>query len=213
MKKTKGELYINIHRSGEHSNKWKVGNTLSVGNSLNSFVGIYENANISIFNYDALNFIDHVIAVLEKRVAPSKEIIALNSYDVLDTLKHSRNVLNEYVLFMREYIFEEVRKSHYEKHPSRFKGIWVLRDNEESLNYWYKKLINNNQSYNIFRVRLSGTIHEASQDYLEVKTHNLNKWRSLAHEYWKGVKIENAEENEFIFEGKVKILEEIKKKD
>jgi hypothetical protein len=61
-------------------------------------------------------------------------------------------------------------------------------------------------------VKLSGKIHEASQNYLEAKTHNLKTWRSLAEKYWEGIKKENAEENEFIFEGNVEILEEIEYK-
>lgn len=212
MKKIKDQIFLHIHKKGKHSDKWYAGNTISIGDSLNSFVGIYEDANIKIYNYEALDFISHIIEVMEGKSEPIDKIKKLNSYDSLDTLKHSRNILREYVLFMREYVFEEVRKSDYEEYPSRFKGVWVFQDNKKSLNYWYKQLINEDQKYNIFRVKLSGKIHEASQNYLEAKTHNLKKWRSLAEKYWKGIKKENAEENEFIFEGNVEILEEIEYK-
>ncbi len=209
MRIVKDESFLHIHRIGEHSDKWHVDSTISFGSSLNSFVGVYETINLNINGYEPLELLRHIVCVKENNCNVDPEVQKKGLYNDQLIIEKSYSILNEYVLFMREYVFEEVRKEYYLDYPTRFKGLWVMEDSTDTLKYWYTQLINKNQQYKVFRVSLTGKIHEASQEHLEVKTYNLNQWRELAHNYWKGVSTRERVETEAIFEGDVLITEEL----
>lgn len=200
MKEINNEIYLHIHKRGEHSDKWKIGNVFKVGESLNQFVGFYEKCNSNINGVDPLNYLDNVIFSGGSH----------NNASLLSLLKISKDILKEYVFFMRESVFENVRKEKYEDYPSRFKGVWVLKNNEEALSYWKQELIRDNQEFEIYKVSLTGIIHETSQEHLEVKaSYNLTDWRILAENYWEGKCTRHSKEIECLFEGEIEVLEKV----
>ena len=60
----------------------------------------------------------------------------------------------------------------------------------------------------IFRVETDGIIHRAANKWLITGTIPLNEISSLAHNYWKGIDA-GSFEDEILFIGKLKIIEEI----
>lgn len=121
-------------------------------------------------------------------------------------LESTRRALGHTSKVIRELIFEEVRKEFFPSHPSRQKGLWVIKlDDPGSLNYWKETL----KGDKIFKVQLTGKIHTANQQYLIPTTENLNKIRQNAFHYWTGTSGARAEEQETLFEGFATVIEDI----
>ena len=127
-------------------------------------------------------------------------------FNQLRTLDESIQSLGNSIKLCRELAFESIRKEFYSNLPSREKCIWLIPDNENSLEFW-KNIIGNEQR-RIFKVVVDGTAHRASQEFLVGGTYSLNKWKSLAHSYWKGEE-SGSIEDEVLFTGTIKIIEEL----
>lgn len=116
-----------------------------------------------------------------------------------------RNGLFHYMRFTRETIFEEIRQTFFPGYPSRQRCIWVVPDCKESLDYWRKELGNGK----LFKLELTGKIHRANQEFLNLNNKPLNDMRQRAFKYWSGTSGQNKAEEECLFEGFVNVLEEI----
>jgi Protein of unknown function (DUF2441) len=123
----------------------------------------------------------------------------------LDTLKETIDSLGNALKICRELAFESVRKEFYRELPSRQNCIWLIPDNEKSLEFWKNIICSEHQR--IFKVTIDGKIHRAAQKWLIGGTFSLNKWNMLARSYWKGEDSGNIED-EILFEGKIKIEQE-----
>lgn len=118
-----------------------------------------------------------------------------------------KNTLNHTTKVIRELIFEEVRKEFFPSHPSRQRCLWVINaENDNSLNYWINTL---GTADKILRVKLTGKIHVANQEFLNLTTENLNKIRQNSFHYWTGTSGVRLEEEEILFEGFAEVIEEI----
>lgn len=122
----------------------------------------------------------------------------------LYTLKEAIDSLGNVMNLNRELAFESIRREFYPELPSRHKCIWLIPDNEQSLNFWMNLFGTKNQR--VFKVQVDGKIHRTSQEWLIGGTYSLNEINSIAHKYWK---CENSGgiEDEVLFIGKIKILE------
>lgn len=206
--------YLHIHRIGSYDNYWFPGSNLFFKDEINHFLDYYNDTEYSFQNgskgrADAIELIDDTIRANKGESTRNPGLEEVFSYDALKTLKYAGNIVEEYTAYIREQIFEEVRKESFPDYPSRYRCIWVLPDDKECLKYWYDKLVYDSKKYRIFRVNLTGKIHRASEIYLRLKTYSLNEWRMLAFKYWSGLNEGLKEEEEILFEGLVKVLEEI----
>jgi hypothetical protein len=120
-------------------------------------------------------------------------------FNPIKTLKETIDSLGNALKICRELAFESIRKEFYPELPSRQKCIWLMPDNEKSLELWKNTIHNEHQK--IFKVTADGNIHRAVQKWLIGGTFSLNKWITLAHKYWKG-EDSGSIEDEIIFEEK-----------
>lgn len=122
------------------------------------------------------------------------------------TLKEATDCLGESMRIIRELIFESVRTANYPGLPSRHTCIWLVPDDKQSLQFW-KSLVHGHHK-RIFRVEAEGIVHRAANKWLITGTIPLQDIHSLAHHYWQG-KDTGGVEDEMLFTGKLKILEEL----
>ena len=114
------------------------------------------------------------------------------------------NALGHTTKTIRELSFEEIRKEFFPAHPSRQRGIWVIKPDKDSLDYWKNELGSADQ---IIKVQLTGKIHKANQEYLKATTDSLNTIRQRAFHYWTGTSGANIVEEEILFEGFAEVIE------
>ena len=122
------------------------------------------------------------------------------------TLKEATDCLGQSIRIIRELTFEAIRKEFYPELPSRHNCIWLMPDDKLSLEFW-KKLVHGS-SKRIFRVQTEGIIHRAANKWLVTGTIPLNEINAVAHNYWKGNDA-GGFEDEILFTGKLKIIEEL----
>lgn len=123
------------------------------------------------------------------------------------TLKEALDSLGNSVKIIREQAFESIRKEFYSELPSRNKCIWLIPNDALSFSFWKNTLYSINQR--IFKLAVDGKIHRAAQKWLVGGTYPLSEINSMAHRYWKG-EDSGGIEDEVLFTGKIKILEEIR---
>lgn len=140
------------------------------------------------------------------RVSPPPLFMCNYHFNPIITLKESTDSLGNLMRVNRELIFESVRREFYPELPSRHTCVWLIPNDEGSLNFWKNKLHTPNQR--IFKVSADGKVHRAAEKWLIGGTIPVTELISKAHNYWKGVD-SGSHEDEIIFVGKMKILEEI----
>ena len=122
------------------------------------------------------------------------------------------SIFRKFLLIQQDIVFEYVRTSYYNELPSRQNSIWVC-ENTEQIKKWIdtKNLVMpiKLRYAKILKVELTGIIHKTDGVYVNYKQNiELNKCLKNAHDYWIGV-IKSENETECLFEGEVKILENI----
>lgn len=128
-------------------------------------------------------------------------------FNPLHTLKEAVDSLRNLKIIKRELVFESIRKEFYPELPSRHKCIWLIPDDEKSLEFWRRDVFKLNNP-KIFKLSVDGKTHRASQQWLICRTYSLNEINSMAHKYWQG---ENSGsiDDEILFVGKIRILEKL----
>ncbi|MEN6316866.1 MAG: DUF2441 domain-containing protein [Clostridiaceae bacterium] len=126
------------------------------------------------------------------------------------TLAEVAETLNYYLRFTREVIFEEVRKDFFPDRPSRYRGLWVIPDDTDCLRYWWNTLGKNGA---ILKLKITGKLHRANQQYLMINTNRLDFIRQEAFKYWAGTTGINRVEEECLFEGFIEVIDIINPKD
>lgn len=127
-------------------------------------------------------------------------------YDEFEPLvtKPRDELLMEYMLYVRECLFEDVRQSKYPSCPSRMSCIWLLPDDKQSLDYWARVIP---RHVNVVKFKCSGVIHEADERYLALQTFNIPLQKRLADLYWSGESItKGLAHKEFLFAGSATVL-------
>lgn len=137
----------------------------------------------------------------------------ISIYDNAD-LSKSPDRLTEYLLYIRESLFEEVRQQYFPQCPSRQKSIWLIPHNENSLSFWKEALRVNelNIPYQVLELVCSGNIFYGNEKYLKTSPElTFNNYRQYAFNYWNGSDT-NLKENidvECIFSGYFTVKEVI----
>ncbi len=126
-------------------------------------------------------------------------------YNYRDMLEEALSIIKEQSMFIRETIFEEVRANYFPELPSRKTCIWVCTKN--AVPYWWGNLRGHKR---IYKLLLTGVLHKADPKHLINDTLSHNEIRSNAFNYWTGSDGYNPLEEELLFEGVIKVLEEYK---
>lgn len=197
------------HINKDNTCNWKVGDEIDLSNKENyywqTFAETGELIEINGEKFDVYQIATNAFDVYIRRYPPPTKMMSYH-FDPLRTLKETIDSLGNSLKTVRELSFELVRKEFYPELPSRQKCIWIIPDDEKSLEFWKNVIENKNKR--IFKITVNGKIHRAAHKWLIGGTFSLNKWASLAHSYWKGEE-SGGIEDEILFEGKIKIIEEI----
>lgn len=205
------EKYLHIHR-GKRSN-WIVGNEFFFGGYVNGFMQEFDTTENKLTDAESGNeyywndVARHFSGVLRGQVEKDPIIARLTDYDTLKILDGANSALKESLMLNREIIFEEVRASSFPDLPSRQRCIWLIPDSPDAVTYWWRAI--GNPDAKIFRVEGTGKTHWASQSHLEMKSSSLNVLRQRAFRYWAGLTERTSLEDEILFEGFIKITEEL----
>lgn len=203
--------YYHIQRNPS----WVIGETYSYGKKYNNFTNhIYKNGtNCKCYNPsngDSINVNPLVLAKEVLRVSKGElkhnDLQNYFHYDPLQTLDIMQQTLNEYMKFTREVIFEKVRLESHPEKPSRNSCVWLIEPNNSAINYWWYILHKEGQK--IFEVEVTGNIHIADQQYLDLSADPLDELIKRANKYWSSEKLDKPTYNECIFNGRLKVLSE-----
>ena len=116
----------------------------------------------------------------------------------------AENVAGHFMRYVRELIWEDVRRREFPRLPSRQRCVWLI-PTQEGVRYWLQNL-DVTPGFQVLRVRVQGRLHVASQTYLLTDSEPMEETIKKARLYWSGV-VEEEETTEIIFEGRVRVEE------
>lgn len=194
----KNKLFYHIHRHNAYSPLWVPGNQIDFTiKRPNEFSSFYSKANF-ILNFRGENHYPN--SLVQKITQPG---VIPNGQEIVPVLDFFGTVINESALYLREIVFEEVRLQYFSNLPSRKNCIWVFE--EDAIDYWSRTL----GGGQLLRLELTGVIHIADQRHLVSEILPEDIIRQNAFNYWTGTDGQNKCEQEILFEGIVKILDEV----
>ena len=130
-------------------------------------------------------------------------------YDHLPANLTIDNLVNEFSIFTRELLLENVRISSYPEMPSREKCIWLIPNDDllvQRIIYWTKEF---KEDCRIFKVSCTGNVHMADSLFIQKYQGCFSDIVENAHKYWQGViEGENKLSSEILFTGHLMVLEE-----
>jgi chlorite dismutase len=194
--------FYHVHRIGRHSLLWKIGNKIDFTPGL--------------LRDEIKSFEDTVKSYSETNN---------KSYDLATASWEA--VRDNIECYIEEEIFEEVRLSKFPHLPSRLCCFYPCCTKQEVWYYWYWNT-SEKRKVKIFKVTLTGVLHEADNSYRKCKIRSFYEIRNDAFHYWNGIKTEWYQETQKsveqktsqsedrlilstdrLFNGTVTILEEI----
>lgn len=192
------QIFYHIHKINEYSSQWTPGKQIDfTKKQLNKFNAFYSQSVRQFFlNGEGLLPIQAVQFILSNAKSLPEEII-------LDFIKFTNDVFGDYAIYLRERVFEDVRQLYFSNLPSRRTGIWVFPLSAKE--YWCSILTGEKR---ILKLNLTGVMHRADQRHLNAEIIPENILRQRAFEYWTGSDGTNPAEEEYLFEGIVKVLED-----
>lgn len=107
------------------------------------------------------------------------------------------------VAYLRELIWEDVRRREFPHLPSRQRCIWLV-PTLSGIGFWLKRM-GVEGDYRVLRLRVQGRIHTASEIHLLGDAEPLTKAIEMARQYWLGI-VEDASTQEVIFEGRIRVV-------
>lgn len=193
---------------------WELGKTYFVGNVNNPFFAYYDQAEHVVTDKNntrhALNLIANSVAISVQRGAFPADLLSFYHCNPVNTLVELNDCFREYMILVRELIFEEIRRESFPHLPSRQKCIWVIPKNEytlEAINFWWKQIASSSDT-SILKLKLTGKIHLSTNDFLGIGTYSLNQFKQNAFKYWVGSKqSKNPKEAECLFEGFAEVID------
>lgn len=194
----KDEIFYHIHRLNHFSSLWSPGNHIDITNrqpnAFNAFYAHYHR----FYTVNGQQFLPNQVSSLVLSTGD-----ALTRENLWGVFLFNKQVIEDYAIYLRERVFEDVRQQYFPNLPSRRTGIWVF--SEDAKEYWKTELKGERK---IFKVCLTGVIHKADQRHLIAEVLPENVLRQRAFYYWTGNDGTNPIEEELLFEGIVKVLDE-----
>lgn len=194
----KNKTFYHIHKPNGYSPLWVPGNQIDFTiKRLNEFSSYYSKAKF-ILNFRGENhYPNSLVQKINQSGVP-------DGHEIVPVLDFFGTVIKESALYLREIVFEEVRLQYFSNLPSRKNCIWVFE--KDATDYWSRTL---GGSQHLLRLELTGVIHIADQRHLVPEILPEDIIRQNAFNYWTGTDGQNKCEQEILFEGIVKILDEV----
>lgn len=196
MKLNENNLY-HVHRKGIMDEVWHIGNVIEITDNFDSYINKkcnYYNKSI-IERYKEYDYdIDYIISILEKM--KSKNIIDD------DIILDFNIVLSNCYILRREQALEEGRKIFNPTAPSRLHCIYLT--DIINLPYWQMSVGNNN--FETFLLELEGDLFISSDKYFPNDKLMFDIQVEESKKYWQNEMKKSNISKEYLFQGKVKIL-------
>lgn len=202
----KDKIMYHYHRLGIYDDIWQVGNELLVDNNFNSFCGSI------VDKFTTAVKCENGIFSLEKIIDKYLNDISIENVDlktITNLLKASSAIITKADMYNRELMLEKYRKENNPKLPSRLHSIWLA--DKESLNFW-KEQLNGGRKLKLYRVSVTGNLFKSSDSFIPDDELTAKEMYEASSKYWNPVFSEDDLcKAEYLFQGKVKVLEKINK--
>ena len=195
---TKDYYHINRLASWSPFKKWEEGEEINIGGESNPYFSFFETQQkaYSVTTEDG-----------EVSVPGAKFLgcVARNEINSPNAANIAHDLVQHFVAYVRELIWEDVRKTEFPHLPSRQRCIWLI-PSREGVSFWLNRLGLEGQEFQIARVRLQGRLHVGSDEHLLGDSEPMELTIKRARQYWLGINDSEATQ-EILFEGRLKIQE------
>jgi hypothetical protein len=123
-----------------------------------------------------------------------------------DQLTFLAGVLREAGMYIRELVFEEVRRESFPTRPSRRYAIWLSELRQ--IKPWLGWFSGYGKTRRIFEIEATGSFHSGSQRFLDSDIDSFSTYRKNAFEYWKGTGTKNGLV-EILFVGQLEVVADV----
>jgi hypothetical protein len=189
------KVLFHIHRVPQNQEPQFEAEHVYTTKATNDFWAFYENYRPYI-TFDNMNLI-----------SPAKYshyCVEQNQVDSVG-LKFLSESMKEAGMYIRELVFEEMRAKEFHELPSRRSCIWLT--SEQQVDFWLDRLNDGKSNYYWTKLECEGIFHTGNQSYLNSDLFGYSEYCSNARAYWLGEHVDIEDNNEVIFEGKIKVLE------
>lgn len=202
------EPYYHIDR--KVNSRFESGTSYFIGAKKNSFLARFDVASMSrvITGKLQLEVRDLLTEVLEiaKTGAPSKMVNDVFGGDVERATSLLGDAFTEYLNWIRETVFEEVRREYFPQLPSRHRCLWLIPLSKKAVDHWWERL---DKKGRLLEVRATGKIFRANEGYLKATSAPLDRIRGDAFRYWAGGSGKQPHADELLFEGFLNVTNEV----
>ena len=199
----KDKIMYHYHRLGIYDDIWQVGNEITVDDNFNSYCGsIVDKFSTGVKCVNGIFSLDRVIDEYIDDIGLGN--VDLNTIE--DLLKCSSLIIKNINIYNRELMLEKYRKENNPKLPSRLHSIWLA--DKESLSFWKGQF---SGKLKLYRVSITGELFKSSDDFIPDDELTAKEMYETSSNYWNPTfKEEDLCKAEYLFQGKVKVLEKIK---
>lgn len=201
----KMELY-HIHKHNNYDKLWKPYREITVSENFKSIMSKrYNDFTTSMIieedqNKILLNFHDYLLTLLS-----SKTQINRQEFQKILQIAYQTSYFSN--MFKRETALENYRKNNFNFLPSRLHSIYLT--DEKGVPYWIDAL--DAKDYDLCRVEVTGNIFKTNEQLLPDETLSYKDAYENSFNYWHpNFKKVPDNTNEYLVNGKIKILEKIK---
>ena len=195
----KQELY-HIHKLGNHNKIWKENNEILVKNDFKSAMAKRYNSYTTGIKIDdaIITFHDYLVM---NCCNDSGELINMPPLSKMFNISYYGN------MFKRETALENFRRDKFKNLPSRLHSIYLT--DKKGIDSWIERL--NTDNFKLYRVEATGNIFKTNEQLLPLENLDYEQTYKAAYNYWNpNFKKVPDDANEYLVQGKVKILEKIK---
>lgn len=198
------KIMYHYHRLGIYDDIWQVGNEITVDDNFNSYCGsIVDKFSTGVKCVNGIFSLDRVIDEYIDDIGLGN--VDLNTIE--DLLKCSSLIIKNINIYNRELMLEKYRKENNPKLPSRLHSIWLA--DKESLSFWKGQF---SGKLKLYRVSITGELFKSSDDFIPDDELTAKAMYEASSNYWNPTfKEEDLCKAEYLFQGKVKVLEKINK--
>lgn len=184
------EYFFHISRD----DKWEVGDLISAGIKENPFWLACKNYSPQIsLNGEVMS----IFAMIDQN--PNFTVTKSNIDFLYQNLK---NVCKETAFYIREQVFEDVRKELYPQLPSRKKCLWICKENE--LSYW--KTLGGTEKRYLLTLEVTGEVFCGDDTWLTADSLSSVVYSERANRYWAG-ELGTTPRKEYLFYGQAVVKE------
>lgn len=130
--------------------------------------------------------------------------VAAGQVDTSNLAGTAHKLARHLVTYLRELIWEDVRRREFPHLPSRQRCIRLV-PTLSGIGFWLKRM-SVEGDYQVLRLRVQGRIHKASESHLLGDAEPLTKAIEMVRQYWLGI-IEDTSTQEVIFEGRIRVVD------